>query len=199
MNMAYRMLITAVAGIALTLPASADSILHSESTAPQDVADEIEANVLQWAEYWNTSSWKRIQDMWDPNEEAPYYLGEERVHWLIGKEGLASYFKPPGFAASLIGGVIMLPYRLRVRLVADDIAIATWENKLDMDLRGRPPISDNFRANAVFRKTAEGWQFIHYAEAPLAPLAYIEHLYRKRVTPDYEQVVQPMDKKPGSE
>jgi len=193
MKLSCRILLPALAGVILSMPASADSILHRESTAPADVAEAIEANVLLWANYWNTSSWKRIQDLWDPDEDAPYYLGEEREHWLIGREGLASYFKPPGYAASLIGGVIMNPYRLRVRLVADDIAIATWENKLDMDLRGRPPITDNFRANAVFRKKPDGWQFIHYAEAPLAPLAYIEHLYRKNVVPDYEQVVKPMD------
>ena len=92
-----------------------------------------------------------------------------------------------------MGGVNMVPYRLRVRLVSDDIAIVIWENSLDMDIKGRPPINDNFRANAVFRKKPEGWMFIHYAEAPLAPLPYLEHLYRKSVTPGYADFVKPMD------
>jgi hypothetical protein len=192
-NISYRTLLITLVALGSISPAHAESILHNESTAPPEVAEAIEANVLLWANYWNNSSWKRIQDLWDPDEKAPYYLGEEREHWLIGQDGLASYFHPPGAAASMLGGVLMIPYRLRVRLVADDIAIAIWENKLDMDLRGRPPISDNFRANAVFRKKPDGWRFIHYAEAPLAPLSYIEHLYRKKVIPGYEQVVNPMD------
>ncbi len=172
---------------------AANSIIDSESTAPADVAEAIEALVLEWGRNWSNSDWNKIYQMWDPNEEAPYYLGEERQRWLIGREGLESYFNPPKILRTIMGGVIMTPYRLRVRLVADDIAIVIWENKLQMDIRGRPPISDNFRANAVMRKTGQGWQFIHYAEAPLAPLAYLEHLYRKAVAPNYADIVRPMD------
>jgi hypothetical protein len=182
-----------IVALFLHQPAFAESIIDSESTAPPEVAEAIEANVLQWAYYWNNSSWMRIQDMWDPDEEAPYYLGEERADWLIGREGLESYFNPPQIVRTLMGGVNMVPYRLRVRLVADDIAIAIWENHLDMDIKGRPPINDNFRANAVFRKKPGGWMFIHYAEAPLAPLLYLEHLYRKSVTPGYADFAKPMD------
>jgi len=179
--------------LSATAPAAPESIVDRESTAPQQVADAIEAIVLQWAHHWNNSSWVRIYDMWDPDEEAPYYLGEERERWLIGREGLLSYFNPPPQVRMLMGGVNMVPYRLRVRLVSEDIAIAIWENKLDMNVKGRPAISDNFRVNAVFRQRPEGWMFIHYAEAPLAPLSYLEHLYRQSVTPGYEDFVKPMD------
>jgi hypothetical protein len=177
----------------LQTTAFAESIIDSESTAPPEAAEAIEAIILKWAHYWTNSGWENIQGLWDPDEEAPYYLGEEREHWLIGREGVDSYFNPPKFVRTLMGGVIMVPYRLRVRLVSDDIAIVTWENKLDMDIKGRAPISDNFRANAVFRKKPEGWLFIHYAEAPLAPLPYLEHLYRKSVTPGYAEIAKPMD------
>jgi len=179
--------------VSMQTPVFGGSIIDRESTAPKEVAEAIEEIILQWAYYWNNSSWLRIKDHWDPDEEAPYYLGEEREHWLIGREGLDSYFHPPQIVRSLMGGVNMVPYRLRVRLVSDDIAIVIWENKLDMDIKGRPPIGDNFRANAVLRKKPEGWMFIHYAEAPLAPLPYLEHLYRKSVTPGYKYFVKPMD------
>ena len=169
------------------------TIIDVESTAPPEVAEAIEELVLEWGRNWTTSNWSAIYEMWDPDEEAPYYLGEERERWLIGREGFLSYFNPPPFVRTLMGGVIMVPYRLRVRLVSDDIAIAIWENRLDMDIKGRPPINDNFRANAVFRKKPEGWMFIHYAEAPMAPLPYLEHLYRKSVTPGYAEIAKPMD------
>ncbi|MDJ0927747.1 MAG: nuclear transport factor 2 family protein [Gammaproteobacteria bacterium] len=184
-----------IATLLASLPGlvTAASILDPESTAPTEVAEAIEAMILEWGRNWSTSNWAAIYDTWDPDEEAPYYLGEERERWLIGREGLESYFNPPKILRTIMGGVIMTPYRLRVRLVADDIAIVIWENKLAMDIKGRPPISDNFRANAVMRKTADGWRFIHYAEAPMAPLTYLEHLYRKSVPADYAEIVQPMD------
>ena len=190
---ALRYLAAAAALSCLPALSPAGSILDSESTAPPEVAAAIEAMVLDWGRNWSTSNWKAIHATWDPDEEAPYYLGEERQRWLIGREGLDSYFNPPKILRSIMGGVIMTPYRLRVRLVADDIAIVIWENQLAMDIRGRPPISDNFRANAVMRKTSDGWRFIHYAEAPLAPLAYLEHLYRKTVPSNYADIVKPMD------
>ena len=117
--------------------AVAASIIDGESTAPEDVAEAIEALVLEWGHHWSNSDWAKIYRMWDPNEEAPYYLGEERQRWLIGREGLESYFNPPEIMRTIMGGVIMTPYRLRVRLVADDVAIVIWENKLQMDIRGR--------------------------------------------------------------
>jgi hypothetical protein len=189
----HKVFLLAIALVNLQATAATESIIDSESTAPNEVTEAIEEIILQWAYNWSNSRWERIQDFWDPDEEAPYYLGEERKRWLIGREGFQSYFTPPGQVRSLMGGVIMVPYRLRVRLVSDDIAIAIWENRLDMDIRGRPPINDNFRANAVFRKKPEGWMFIHYAEAPLAPLPYLEHLYRKSVTPGYAEIAKPMD------
>ena len=191
-HLSWILLICAFAGVQ-AVSANDRKILDIESSAPEETARAIEALVLQWSDYWNNSGWSNIQDMWDPDEEAPYYLGEERDRWLIGREGLESYFNPPTFVRNLMGGVYMLPYRLRVRLVSDDIAIAIWENRLDFNVRNRPPINDNFRVNAVFRRTSQGWMFIHYAEAPLAPLTYIEHLYRKTVTPGYEDFAKPMD------
>ena len=168
-------------------------ILDTATTASPEVAAEIESAVLQWAEYWNTSRWTQIHTMWDPDEAAPTYLGEERDRWLIGPSGLRSYFRPPEVARSMVGKVWMYPYRLRVRSLSDNIVVAIWDMRLDFSMKNRPPINDNFRVNAVFRKKPEGWMFIHYAEAPLSPLIYVEHLYRKSVTPNFEEVAMPME------
>lgn len=189
-SMLFSLLLLMSSGVAQS---ASQSILDSESTAPPEVAEAIELIVFDWALNWNDSNWLQIESMWDPDEEAPYYLGEERDYWLIGKEGLKSYFNPPAFVRSLMESVYVLPYRLRVRLVSDTIAVAIWENRLDIKVRGRPAINDNYRVNAVFRKKPDGWKFIHYAEAPMAPLTYLEHLYRKTVTPDYERIAKPFE------
>ncbi len=192
--MRMRILVPTLSALFLLQPLQAESIIDRESTAPAAVAQEIETIILRWQDNWNNSNWKLILNDWDPDDEAPSYLGEERPRWLIGREGLESYFNPPRIVRMLMGKVIMQPYRLRVRLVSDDIAIVIWENKLEMNIRNRPAISDNFRANAVMRRKPDGWKFIHYAEAPLAPLAYVEHLYRKAVRPDFFEVAKPMDR-----
>jgi ketosteroid isomerase-like protein len=183
--------------LALTLiaiqPAAARSILHGETTAPPEVAEAIEQIVFAWAAKFNRGDWTRIQDTWDPDEPMPMYLGEERDRWVIGQDGLSSYFNPPAFARSLMDRVNILPYRLRVRLVSEDIAIATWENRLDFKIKKRPPIQDDYRVNAFFRRKGEEWMFIHYAELAMAPMTYMEHLYRKSVSEGFPENAAPYD------
>lgn len=183
-------------GWVLLLPAGlpADSILHEETSAPPEVADAIENLVLEWADRFNRGDWVSIHDSWDPDEEAPYYLGEERDRWVMGKEGLHSYFNPPAFVRSLMESVNIVPYRLRVRQVSDSIVIATWDNRLDIKVRTRPAINDDYRVNAVFRKKPEGWMFIHYAELAWSAITYMEHLYRKSVSPGFPEDAMPFDR-----
>lgn len=176
---------------------SAQSILHEETSAPPEVAEAIEALVLEWADKFNRGDWVEIHDSWDPDEEAPYYLGEERDRWITGKEGLHSYFNPPAFVRSLMESVNIVPYRLRVRQVSDSIVIATWDNRLDLKVRTRPAINDDYRVNAVFRRKPEGWMFIHYAELAWAALTYMEHLYRKSVSPGFPENAMPYDRGRG--
>ena len=182
--------------LALALPASlpAKSILHDETTAPREVAGAIEELVLEWGDKFNRGDWVEIHDSWDPDEEAPYYLGEERDRWITGKEGLRSYFNPPAVVRSLMESVNIVPYRLRVRQVSDSIVIATWDNRLDLKVRTRPAINDDYRVNAVFRRKPEGWMFIHYAELAWAALTYMEHLYRKSVSPGFPENAMPYDR-----
>ena len=176
-----------------TTSAMAQSILHSESTAPAEIANDIEEIVHEWASKFNRGDWKKIQDTWDPDEQDPYYLGEERDRWLAGKKGLDEYFNPPGRVRMLMESVNIKTYRLRVRQVSDNIVIATWDNSLDLKVRTRPAINDDYRVNAVFRKKPEGWMFIHYAELAYSALTYMEHLYRKSVSPGFPENGMPYD------
>ena len=178
--------------IAFMLPANAASILHDESSAPDEVASAIEDIVVEWASKFNRGDWMRIKEMWDVEEETPIYLGEERDQWIIGQEGLDQYFNPPS-ENTQVESVIIQPYRLRVRLISDSIAVATWENSLDFKMKTRPAIQDDYRVNAVFRKKGDEWLFIQYAEMAMSPLTYIEHLYRRGVSEGFPENGQPYD------
>jgi hypothetical protein len=49
-----------IVALFLHQPAFAESIIDSESTAPPEVAEAIEANVLQWAYYWNPDRYSTL-------------------------------------------------------------------------------------------------------------------------------------------
>ena len=69
--MPVKLYAAAVFAVLLLQPAQAESIIDNESTAPDDVAQEIEKVILRWKENWNSGNWRLIQNDWDPDEEAP--------------------------------------------------------------------------------------------------------------------------------
>jgi hypothetical protein len=49
------------------------------------------------------------------------------------------------------------------------------------------PIGEDIRVSAVLRKTADGWKYLHWAESPKTALVYIEDLFEKDVSDDWDE------------
>ncbi len=56
-----------------------------------------------------------------------------------------------------------------------------------MEFRRGPPLGEKLRANAILRRTADGWRFIYYAEAAKSTLAYVRDMYENMATPEFKQ------------
>ena len=56
------------------------------------------------------------------------------------------------------------------------------------------PIGEEVRGSGVFRKTDDGWKWIHYAESPKTAAVFLEDLMETQVKDDwdefYEQAVE---------
>lgn len=148
---------------------------------------EIEALLHDMASRWDNDTWESIpNDLWDLNEPNPMYLAEEQAGWLMGWDQVKEYFNPKrGFmeASSYQASDI------KVRLIAPDIAVATWSIYWQMKGRRMAPIGERLRANGIFRKTDKGWKFIHYGEAPKSPSVYIGDLYAAQASEDFKAKV----------
>ena len=172
---------TFVLGVALTMTAHS---IDSAQAAEQDDIAAIEAFIHHTAEVWNTQDFRKVLDLWDPDEEVPFYLAEEQERWFLGWEPLRAYLAPP-LPNPVLEALREEMYDISVKLIADDLAIAVWYMHFEMKMRGRSPLGEEIRMSAVLRKKPEGWRFIHWAESPLTPTAYIDKLREKEV--DYEK------------
>lgn len=124
--------------------------------------------------------------LFDPNEPAPQYLGEELDDWMIGWDALKWYFETPErFAA--IEAMDYHPSNIRVRSLTDDLVLATWNVRAEMKFRYGPPVGEQLRANALLRNTIEGWRFIYYAEAPKSTMAYMQDLYANMASEEFKK------------
>lgn len=188
------------------------------STASPAVTRDIENLIQDFAGRWTAKSWRTVTELWDRDEPAPYLLLSHQGDWLIGWDQLDGYFTrkqsvpvreipeeaPPGLQQVEL---VHYEYRsekelremrytastIRVREIDADLALAAWYVDFDYKPPFMPAKGESFKANGIFRNTADGWKFIHYAEAPMAPLTYLEHLYRKTVTPEYDRIAKPFE------
>jgi len=182
-------------------------LFEEESSAPKEVTEEIEALITDFASRWTAKTWPSVIELWDRNEEAPYMLLAHQPDWLVGWDELEGYFsfdqkvpvkEVPKQASGGMQQIESRHYeyraekdlqamlyevdRITVRQIDDDLAVAIWYVDFQFKPLFTPPKGEHFKANAMFRKTSEGWKFIHYGEAAMAPIMYMERLYRSQVS-----------------
>lgn len=179
------------------------------STAPPEVTEAIESLVTDFAGRWRAATWTTVKNLFNPDDE-PYVLLAHQPDWLVGWDELNGYFSnkptmpeksipaqaPPGLreieashyeyrAENELAEMMYTPDRIRVRMIDDDLALAIWYVDFQFKPRFGSAKGEHFKANAVFRNTADGWKFIHYGEAPMSAIMYMERLYRSQVSQEF--------------
>lgn len=171
---------TAVAAAAAGTPAEPPLPLSSP-----EVRTEVEAAVRRMSAMFTDLKGPKPIELFDRAEPAPQYLAEEQPDWMIGWDKLEWYFNTPARNA-VVQAMDMTPSNIRVRSLTSDLALATWDILAEMKFRRGPPIGEKLRANAILRRTAQGWKFIYYAEAPKATMAYMQDLYENMARPEFK-------------
>ena len=216
----YRWMIAVVAVLAATAAVGQRTYPEYDvgSTAPAETTQAIEQLVGEFAARWSLTEWHTILELWDPAEETPYYLLSHQPDWLIGWDQLDGYFAeeqtvpikeiPPQGPAGMqqielthyeyrsekdLQAMLYTPSGIRVRKIAPDLALAVWYVDFQYKPHFMPAMGETFKANALFRSTANGWRFIHYAETPDSAIMYFERLYRKQASPEFLEMLQESD------
>ena len=142
--------------------------------------------VYDTARRWNSQDFATLLELWDPNEEFPTYLAEEQAQWFVGWPRLREYLDPPK-ANPAVEAVRETMRDIQVKQIGPGLAIAIWEMKFEMKMIGSNAIGEDVRVSAVLRETDEGWKYIHWAESPQTAMVYIENLYEKDSSDDWDE------------
>ncbi|MCK6370560.1 MAG: nuclear transport factor 2 family protein [Gammaproteobacteria bacterium] len=65
--------------------------------------------------------------------------------------------------------------------------LGLWDRHFEMKTIGSNPVGEDVRVSGVFRRTADGWRYIHYAESPKTAAVYLEDLMEKEVRPGWDE------------
>lgn len=157
-----------------------------EPEVPDEVRTGVTAIVEETAKRWNSQDYATLLGLWDRAEAYPTYLAEEQAEWFVGWDRLRRYLDPPR-PIPVIEAIRMFAEDVRVKQIAPDLAIGIWNWHFEMKTIGSNPIGEDVRVSGVFRRTADGWRYIHYAESPKSAPVYLEDLMEKEVRPGWDE------------
>jgi hypothetical protein len=174
---------------AAALVISAPVARAAEPTLPlssPSVQTEVAAVVRQMSAMFTDLKGPPPLELFDRAEPAPQYLAEEAPDWMIGWDKLEWYFNAPQRKAA-VQAMDMTPSNIRVRSLTPELALATWDILAEMKFSRGPAMGEKIRANAILRKTEQGWRFIYYAEAAKSTLAYVQEMYQNMATDEFKK------------
>ena len=149
----------------------------------QTIDDEIREVLERVVAAWNRLDFDALAELWDADEERPFYLPEESPAALTSWEAIRTYWSG---TRRVTRALSMRIWDVQAKTIGDDLAVALWQMHWNADVAGyeRPVGGDN-RVTATFRRRGGVWRFIHYVEAPLAPILYVRRHYERDVDPEF--------------
>ena len=151
-----------------------------------DVKAGVIATLMETEKRWNSQDFATILELWDEEQEFPTYIAEEQAQWFVGWDRLREYLDPPR-PNPAIEALRLNYYDIQVKQIAPDLAIAIWYLHFEMKVIASNPIGEEVRASGVFRKTDDGWKWIHYAESPITAAVFLENLMETQVRDDWDE------------
>jgi ketosteroid isomerase-like protein len=151
-----------------------------------EVREGVTATLMATQQAWNSQDFAQILELWDEDQAFPTYIAEEQAQWFVGWDRLREYLDPPR-PNPAIEALRLDYYDIQVKQIAPDLAIAIWYLHFEMKVIASNPIGEEVRASGVFRKTDDGWKWIHYAESPVTAAVFLENLMETQVRDDWDE------------
>lgn len=171
--------------MAAMLAGAATAGAATAKTTDGDITAEITAVLRETEALWDSQDNARLRELWDADDDEPFYLAGEQPDWFVGWKELNNYLAPQS-QINVTQAIRVRFYNIRARRLAPDLAFAAYWMRTDMKLVFMPkPFASDNRVSAVFRRKPEGWRYLTYAEAFQAPNMYMNTLMENDVADDY--------------
>ncbi len=157
-----------------------------EDANDQELKSEIEAVLDRTAELWRGGAKDKLLAIWDTDDPEPWYVPEEIREAYTSWPEIKAYWGPRrgGGLADFRWGYA----NAQVKRLAPDIALAMFDHFYELTRAGEgvAPIGGFDRCLAIFRKKADGWRYILYAQCPLGPETYVRAMREQIIKPDFD-------------
>ncbi len=154
-----------------------------------DLKQEMEEYFAEYTKRWNDQQdYSSLIEMWDQDDDAPFYRGMEKPGFFDTWERLKMYWDPAR-KRELVAALWYEFVNIRPKLVTPDVAVVYFDAEWDMKAVMGPAISGTDPCIAVFKRKDGEWKMNSYVEACSHPGAY------KSVFTNQEDKVRPAFRK----
>ena len=152
-----------------------------------DHEKEIREFFKEYQGRWNNHTYQTLGELWDHDDDKPFYRPMERDEYITDWPSLEKYFDPkPG--VTFIEELRFEYKNLTIKLVAPDVAVVMSDFEWDMKVKGgdyAKPISGLDPVICVLKRKPEGWRMSAYVEACMHPTMYVQKLAAMSVRPAF--------------
>ena len=155
-------------------------------TSDVELVAEMTTLFAAYGDLWNTQNYSRLKELWDHDEERPFYLPEEQGDWRTGWASVEEYWAQDPERPFV--EAMFVRYRVSdAKYLATDVAqVIGWLHN-DMKLVGpAPAMGGDCRFTAVLRRGAQGWRIVSYVEAQTTALALVQKMYERNVSSEFD-------------
>lgn len=147
------------------------------------IVDGIKATLGDLCTCWTQLNQPAIRDLWDPDENEPYFLPQEIKEPIIGWDALTAYYTA---AQARLVRCSMRTWDVNAKLVAPNLAAALYQMHWNGEIKGFDHLFGiDSRVTALFRMRDDRWMICHYVEAPAAPMLHLQKYYASNVDTDF--------------
>ncbi|MDA0368345.1 MAG: nuclear transport factor 2 family protein [Proteobacteria bacterium] len=145
--------------------------------------DELGGFLRTYEAAWRGGNYDAVRALWDSDEPEPIYVAEESAP-LIGWAAIDAYFAGN---RKVLANVAIRTWDHQVRAVGEDVAILFYQMHWNAKIVDGSLMGGDVRVSGLVRRTAAGWRFFHYVEAPLAAMVQMRGTLRANCDDDFAQ------------
>ena len=137
-----------------------------------DFQQEMEEFFAEYTRRWNNQDdYSTLIEMWDQDDDAPFYRGMEKPGFFDTWERLKLYWDPVR-KRELVTALWYEFVNIHPKQISPDVAVVYFDAEWDMKAVLGPAISGTDPCIAVFKRKDDGWKMNSYVEACTHPGAY---------------------------
>jgi len=151
--------------------------INTSFASDENIKSEILELIQETKRIWDTQNYSDLKSLWDPEDNNPLYVPEEKVEFPTDWNSLERYWNPvPG--KKILDGIRNDYSNIKIKLISKEVAIIIMDLNYDLKVINSQPLSGFDRIMCVVVKKNGNWKYSAYIEAPMNPMSQVYLMWK---------------------